>query len=116
MRLILNWLVSAVAIVIAAYILPGITAAGFVTALILAIVLGAINAFLRPILVMLTLPLTVFTFGLFLLVINAALIMLAAAIVPGFAVASFWWALLFSVVLSLIGAVFHMMEGKPAQV
>lgn len=116
MKFVLNWLVAAVAIVIAAYILPGITASGFVTALILALVLGAINAFLKPILVMLTLPITVFTYGLFLLVINAALIMLAAAIVPGFAVASFWWALLFSVVLSLIGAVFHMMDSPHAQV
>jgi putative membrane protein len=109
----MNWLVSAVAILIAAYVLPGISVSGFVVALILAIVLGAINAFLKPLLVLLTLPVTVMTFGLFLLVINALLIMLAAAVVPGFMVASFWWALIFSIVLSLVSSVFWMMGAEP---
>lgn len=113
MRLVLNWLVSAVAILIAAYVLPGIEVSGFVVALILAVVLGAINMFIKPLLVLLTLPVTVVTFGLFLLVINALLIMLAAAVVPGFMVASFWWALAFSIVLSLVGAVLGMMGAKP---
>lgn len=113
MRLIMNWLVSAVAILIAAYLLPGIAVSGFVVALILAIVLGAINAFLKPLLVALTLPVTVVTFGLFLFVINALLVMLAAAVVPGFTVDSFWWALGFSVVLSLVNAVFSLMGAKP---
>ncbi len=112
MKLIINWLVFAVAIVIAAYLLPGVQVAGFVTALILAVVLGAINAFIRPILVFLTLPLTMVTFGLFLLVINAALIMLAAAIVPGFVVSSFLWALVFSLVLTVISAVIHGFGGS----
>lgn len=112
MRLILNWLVSAVAIVIAAYLLPGVHVSGFVVALILAVVLGAINAFLKPLLVLLTLPVTVMTFGLFVLVINALLVMLAGAVVSGFAVDGFWWALAFSVVLSLVNAVFSMMGAE----
>ena len=112
MRFILNWLVAAVVIMVAAYLLPGITVAGWGTALVLALVLGAINAFVKPIVVMLTMPLTMLTLGLFLFVINAFLIMLAGFIVPGFAVASFWWALLFSVVLSVFTSVVHMM-GAP---
>ena len=107
MKLIVNWLVAAVAIVIAAYLLPGVMVSGFVTALILAVVIGGINLFVRPLLVLLTLPLTVVTFGLFLFVINALLVMLAAAIVPGFAVASFWWAMLFAVVLAMVNYVIH---------
>ncbi len=80
---------------------------GFAAALVLAVVLALINLFVRPLLVFLTLPLTLLTFGLFLFVINAALILLAARIVPGFAVDGFWWALLYSAVLSLVGAVLH---------
>lgn len=113
MRLILNWLVSAVAILVAAYVLPGIQVDGLLVALILAVVLGAINAFLKPLLILLTLPVSVVTLGLFVFVINALLVMLAAAIVPGFAVASFWWALAFSIVLSVVSAVFGMMGAKP---
>lgn len=109
MKLVLNWLIAAAAIVISAYLLPGVGVSGFVVALILAIVLGAINIFIRPLLVLLTLPITLFTFGLFLFVINALLILLAAEIVPGFTVDGFWWALLFSAVLSLISSVLQSM-------
>jgi len=109
MKLIFNWIISAVAILIAAYVLPGVHVNGVITALVLAIILGAINIFIRPILVVLTLPLTFFTFGLFLFVLNALLIMLAAAIVPGFAVNNFWWALLFAIVLALITSVLHLL-------
>ncbi len=102
MRFILNWLVYAIAIAISAYLLPGVTVEGLVTVLILAVVLGAINAILRPIFIVLTLPVTVLTLGLFILVINALLVLLAAAIVPGFSVASFWWAFVFAIVLAVI--------------
>jgi putative membrane protein len=110
MRIIIHWIVSALAIVIAAYLLPGVHVSGFVAALILAVVLGAINAFLRPLLVILTLPITILTLGLFVFVINGALVMLASYIVPGFAVDSFWWALLFGIVLAIVSAVLHMFE------
>jgi putative membrane protein len=107
MKLFLQWLISAVAILVAAYIVPGasITISG---ALILAVVLGILNLLLRPILFVLTLPITILTLGLFSLVINALLVLLAAAIVPGFVIAGFWSALLFSVVLTLVHWVFHL--------
>jgi putative membrane protein len=107
MKLFLQWLIAAVAILIAAYIVPGtvVTIAG---ALVLAVVLGILNLFLKPILFILTLPINILTLGLFSLVINALLVMLAAAIVPGFAVAGFWGALLFSIVLTLVNWVFHL--------
>ncbi len=107
MNILLNWLLSALAIVVAAYILPGVHVETFVTALVLAVVLGVINAFLKPILFFLTLPITILTLGLFGLVINALLILLTEAIVPGFRVDGFWWALLFSIVLSFVNAFLH---------
>lgn len=102
MSIIINWVVSALAIMVASYLLTGVMVDGFITALVLAVVLGAINAFVKPILVILSLPVTILTLGLFVFVIDAALIMLAAYIVPGFAVASFWWALIFAVVLAIV--------------
>ena len=112
MKTIIHWIVSALAIVLTAYLLPGAHVDGIVAALILAVVLGIINAFLRPLLIMLTLPITLLTLGLFTLVINGLLVMLAASVVPGFAVDSFWWALAFSIVLAIVSAVLHMFERK----
>lgn len=105
MKLILNWVIGAIVIIISAYLLPGVMVEGFISALVLAVVLGAINMFIKPILIVLTLPINILTLGLFSLVINALLIMLASAIVPGFSVAGFWWALAFSLVLSIVTAV-----------
>jgi putative membrane protein len=102
MSIIINWVVSALAIMVAAYLLSGVVVDSIVTALVLAVVLGAINAFIRPVLIILSLPVTILTLGLFVFIIDAALIMLAASIVPGFAVAGFWWALIFAVVLSVV--------------
>lgn len=105
MNLIFSWLVSTAAILITAYVLPGVEVGGFGVALVVAVVLGMVNMFLRPLLLLLTLPVNVLTLGLFTFVINAGLVLLAARIVPGFTVAGFWWALLFSVVLTLVSAV-----------
>lgn len=102
MYFLLEWLIGAISIAIAAYLLPGVTVEGIVAALITALVIGLINAFVRPALILLTLPINFFTLGLFTFIVNAGLIMLASAIVPGFAVANFWWALAFSLVLSMI--------------
>ena len=102
MSFLFQWLVSGLAIIITAYLLPGVRLTGFFAALVTALILGLINAFIRPVLILLTLPLNILTLGLFTLVINALLIMLAAAIVPGFAVQGFWWALLFGLVLAVI--------------
>jgi putative membrane protein len=105
MKTIIRFLVSTIAILITAYILPGVHLNGIITALVLAVVLGVINIFLRPVIIFLTLPISVMTLGLFTLVINGALVMLASYIVPGFTVANFWWALLFSIVVTLINYV-----------
>ena len=110
MKIIINWFLIAIAIAIAAYLLPGIAIGGLVPALILAVVLGAINTFIRPVLIILTLPLSIVTLGLFALVLNTLLIMLAAAIVPGVSVAGFFSALLFGIVLALVHATLKRFE------
>lgn len=103
MELLVRILLSTVAVFVTAYILPGIRLeGGWTTALIVAIVLGLVNAFIRPILLVLTLPINILTLGLFTLVIMALMVLLVSAIVPGFAVDSFWWALAFALVLSLL--------------
>jgi putative membrane protein len=107
MVILIHWLITTVAIIISAYVLPGVTVTGLFAALVTALVLGFLNAIIRPILLILTLPLNILTLGLFTFVINALLIMLTSAIVPGFEVRNFWWALLFSLVLSLINYVLN---------
>ncbi|MES2224258.1 MAG: phage holin family protein [Patescibacteria group bacterium] len=100
-----HWLVATMAIIISAYLLPGVEVT-LVGAIVLAVVLALINIFIRPLVFILTLPINILTLGLFSFVINALLIMLASGIVPGFYVASFWSALGFSIVLSLISMLF----------
>ncbi len=107
MNLLLRWLFSAVAIMITAYVLPGVALTGFIAALMVALVLGLLNVFIKPILLLLTLPLTIVTLGLFSFVINALLVLLASVLVPGFVVRSFWWALLFSLILSIVTSFLH---------
>lgn len=106
MKLFLQWVIAALAIGVAAYFVPGVDVT-FSGALIAAVVLGALNLFIRPILVVLTLPITVLTLGLFSLVINALLVLLASALVPGFSVSGFWTALLFALALAVINWVFQ---------
>ena len=102
MNLLINMLILTVAVLLASYLLPGVTVKSFWTALVVAIVLALLNTFVKPIMVFLTIPFTIITFGLFLLVINALIILLASAIVPNFKVDNFWWALIFSIILSII--------------
>jgi putative membrane protein len=102
MNIILRIIISAIVAFALSYILSGVHIQSFVTAIILAIVLGLLNIFVKPILIILTLPITIFTFGLFLFVINALIILLAAKFVSGFRVDGFWWALLFSLLLSVL--------------
>lgn len=104
MNTLVKILLSSVAVIIASYLLPGVEVDGFVTAVIIAVLLSLLNVTVKPLLVILTIPLTVFTLGLFLLVINALIILMADAIIPGFEVYSFWWALIFSLLLSLINS------------
>src|SRR3989338_1475300 len=106
MSILINWLISALAIIITAYILPGVHISGFGTALIAAIALGILNAFIKPVLLLLTLPINIFTLGLFTFVINAFIILLVSNLVSGFKVDGFWWALLFSIILSIVNSFF----------
>lgn len=102
MGLLFNWLASALIILISAYLLPGVHVENFWTALVVAVVLGILNLLVKPLIVVLTLPITLVTLGLFLVIINALLILLAGQIVPGFEVDGFWWAVLFSILISII--------------
>ena len=110
MKTLIHFIVSTIAILITAYILPGVHVSGLLSAFVLAVVLGAINLILRPILIFLTLPITIFTLGLFVLVINGLLVMLATYIVPGFTVDNFWYAFLFGIVLAIVSWVLQMFE------
>ena len=102
MRFILKLLVSSLAVFFAAKLIPGVTLEGFPTAILVALLIGFLNAFLKPILIILTIPITLLTFGIFLLVINAVIIILADYALDGFAVDSFITAVLFSIIVSVI--------------
>lgn len=104
MNILVKILLSSIAVIIASYLLPGVYVDDFITAVIIAVLLSLLNATVKPLLIILTIPITLFTFGLFLLVINALIILMASAIVPGFVADNFWWALIFSFVLSIINA------------
>ena len=99
-NIIIKTLIIAAAVVLASYLLPGVAVDRFTTALLVALVLSLLNFFVKPILVILTLPITIVTLGLFLFIINAIIIVLAGKLVSGFRVGSVWWALLFSLLLS----------------
>lgn len=101
-RFLIKLLVSSLAVIITAYLLPGVILTGFLTAVVVAFVIAILNALLRPILVFLTIPVTVMSLGLFLLVINAFIIQITAHFVEGFTVSGFWAALFFSIILSVI--------------
>ncbi|HEX2929520.1 MAG TPA: phage holin family protein [Candidatus Binatia bacterium] len=100
--LLIHWAISAVSLMIVAYIFPGIQLSGLAAALIAPIVIGLINATIGLILKIVTLPLTLLTLGIFWLIINALMLQLAAAIVPGFFVAGFWSAFFGAIVLSIV--------------
>ena len=99
---IVRWLVNALALYITALLLPGIQLRGVVATLIAAAILGIVNAIIRPLLVLLTLPLNIVTLGLFTFVINALMLLLTSALVPGFTIRGFGWALVGAIVLSVI--------------
>ncbi len=104
-RLLLNWLVSAVSLLIVAHVIPGIAIDGFFTALIAALVIGLVNATIGLVLKILTFPLTLVTLGIFWWVINAAMLWLASVLVPGFVVQGFFAAFFGAIVLALVNMV-----------
>lgn len=106
MKLLLRILLSAIAVLILSHILPNVSVDTFTTAVIVAVVLSLLNILVKPILVILTLPVTIVTLGLFLLIINAIIILLADKLIDGFAVGNIWWALIFSLLLSFLQSIF----------
>jgi putative membrane protein len=113
MIFILRILLTAVVVVFLAKFLPGVTVAGYLTAIIVALVLALLNLIVKPILILFTLPVTILTLGLFLIVINAIIILLADAFVDGFDVSGFWIAVLFSILLSIFQSLlFSLAERK----
>lgn len=110
MKFLVHLLVGAAAVFVTAKILPGVSVSSFATALLVSVSLGIVNATLRPLLILLTLPLNLLTLGLFTFVIIGGLVELVAAFVPGFHVAGFFWALAFALTLSVVNAVFHFLE------
>lgn len=103
---IMRFLLSGLAVLLTAYLLPGVDVTHYGYALLVAAVLSLANVIVKPILVILTIPVTIVTLGLFLLVINALIILLVDYLVPGFHVDGFWWALAFSLILSIFNSLF----------
>lgn len=108
MKLIIRLIVFTLSVLIAAYLLPGVSVESITSAFVVAVVLGVLNTFIKPILSIIALPLTVLTLGLFSFVINGLIIMAAGMLVPGFTVSNFLWAVVFAIVLGLINAFFNM--------
>jgi putative membrane protein len=107
MNMIIRFLLNGLAVFLTAYLLPNVDVDGYGTALIVALVLSIANVIVKPILILFTIPITILTLGLFLLVINAIIILLADYLVDGFYVNGFWWALLFSLILSIFNSLFE---------
>ena len=101
-RLALVWLINTLALIAVAYLLPGVSVSSFGTALVAALVLGFVNTVIRPILILLTLPATILTLGLFILVINGLLFWFVGSFLQGFVVAGFWWGVLGAILYSLV--------------
>jgi len=109
MRLLLGWAINAGVLLLLPYVTKAVQINSFGAALIAALVIGLLNVLLKPILILLTLPVTILTMGLFLFVLNGFTFWLAARMLPGFEIASFWWAVLaaiiYTVITSVVGAV-----------
>ena len=112
MNLIIRILVTAFIVLLLANFLGGVSVDGFGTSIIVAIVLGLLNLIVKPLMVLFTLPVTLLTLGLFLFVINAVIILLCSELVGGFHLASFWTALLFSILLSVLQSVMSGLLGE----
>lgn len=111
MGLLIRWLIQTAAVMVASYILEGIHVSGFLSAFFAAALLGILNALLRPILFILTLPINILTFGLFTFVINALLLKMVSGVIPGFEVHGFWAAIIGALVISVISAILNLVIG-----
>lgn len=115
MKILIRLIISTIAVLVTDLLLRGVHAEDFLTGLLVAAVLGLLNTIVRPLLIILTLPITFITLGLFLLVINAGLVLLADKLIPGFTVDSFWWALGFSLLLSVVQGFLNALDGSSQQ-
>jgi len=107
--LLIVWILNAVALLVVAYLLPGIMIASFWSAMGAALILGLLNTMVKPLLILLTLPITIVTMGLFLLVLNGLVFWLAGSLFRGFQVEGFWWAIAGAILYSLISGLFSML-------
>lgn len=107
MKLIIKLLLNAVAVIVIAKLLNGVNVDSYTTAIIVAVVLSILNLLVKPILIVLTMPITIVTLGLFLLIVNAFIILLADKLIDGFSVDGIWTAILFSVLLSILQSILH---------
>lgn len=105
MNVLAKILINTIAVLVVSYILPGIEISSFFNALVVAVVLALLNLLVKPVLVILTLPLTIVTLGIFLLILNGLIVMLAGALVDGFYVGGLFWAIIFSLLVSLVNAI-----------
>lgn len=105
--MIYSFLISVLAVYVTAWILPGVHLNGFWSSVGLTLVLALLNTLVKPILVLFTIPVTILTLGLFLLVIDALIVMLASRLLSGFSVDNFWWAILYSIILSIVSSIFN---------
>lgn len=112
MNILIQLLLGGIAVFITQYLLPGVHVESFWTGVVVAALIALLNLTIKPILIVLTIPITIITLGLFLLAINAILILLAAQIIPGFTVDGFWWALLFGLILGLVNSLLGVSFGK----
>jgi putative membrane protein len=112
MNFIIKILLSSFSVILASWILNGVVIRDYLTAVVVALVMAILNMILKPILVILTIPVTIFTFGFFLLVINALIAMIAGSLVPGFIIAGFWSAFWFSLIVSIINYLINLDDRK----
>lgn len=107
MNALIRLLINGIAVFVAPYLLPGVKVDNFTTAFIVAVLLAVINTLIKPIILLLTLPINILSLGLFTFVINGLLVLLISNLVKGFTVENLWWAILFSLVVSIVSAVLH---------
>lgn len=115
MKILTRLITITLAVLVTAYLLPGVSIDNAWIGIVVAIVLSLLNIFIKPLLILFTLPITVLSLGLFLLVINALLILFTSKLVEGFHVDGFWWALLFSLILSLVNAALNSLTADDSE-
>lgn len=115
MNFVIQLIISTLAVLVTSYILPGVYVENFLTGIIVAIVLGCLNTFLKPLLILLALPAVILSFGLVLIIINTLMILLADKLINGFEVNGFGWALLFSIVLWLVTSILNSIKSRDEQ-